>query len=144
MYLLRKISDISIILVLVTSKANMKHIDGSNMRPFLKTDGDACILNSAFIPEVMTGFKDASIDYLKLGPGATPVQQEWDYSSLFRDEKSGMLQIVRKGENIEDSRLRDSLQKYINDFKTSFPAVKITSKFQDKLQYFFINRSHIT
>ena len=65
-------------IVAVTSKINAKNADGTDidMRPFLTTDGEACILNSAFdAAAVMAGFRGSMLDYLKLGPGVTPWQQ---------------------------------------------------------------------
>ena len=72
-----------------------KHQDGSRMRPFLRTDGEACILNQAFDDEVMAALDSASIDYLKLVPGMTPVQQNLDLGTMFRDAKSTVKSVVR-------------------------------------------------
>ena len=72
-------------MVRATSHLQCKHIDGSPMRLFLKTDGEACILDTAQDEEVMACFKENSIDYLKSGPGVTPWDQEWDTGTMFLD-----------------------------------------------------------
>ena len=59
---------------LVSTMHKMKTDEGLPMRQLLSTNGEACILNEAFDPEVLVAFKDALIDYLKLGPSSTREQ----------------------------------------------------------------------
>ena len=54
---------------------NMRTDDGLPMRQLLRTDGEACILNEAFDVEVLAAFKDALIDYLKLGPSSVCIKR---------------------------------------------------------------------
>lgn len=108
---------------------------GNSYRPFLCTDGEACILNQAFDDEVMDMFTGASIDYLKLGPSATKTQQPLDASDVFRGTKSGISNIVRKGVNIENGLLRKNVGIFLNEFSREFDNVPLTSKFKAKIMY---------
>ena len=67
------------------SSMRNKNSNGQAHRSFFTTDGEANILNQAFDVDVKAAFKDASTDYLKLGPSSTKVQQSWDAGDLFRD-----------------------------------------------------------
>ena len=117
---------------LVSTMHNMRTVEGLPMRQLLRTDGEACILNEAFDPEVLAAFKDALIDYLKLGPSSTREQQEWDKWILFRDTKGGIKDVLRNGTLTEDAEIRRSLTQYFIEFANEFPNIKLTSKFKEK------------
>ena len=114
---------------------DIKDEQGIRYRSFLSTDGEACILNEAFDETVLHGFKDASIDYLKLGPSSTSSWQPWDVCDLFRGTKSGMAKVVREGTEVEDDLLRRSLTNYFTDFHLHYPDVSMSHNFKKKIIY---------
>ena len=67
----------------------LQDANGELCRNFFTTDGEACILNQAFDEEVLAAFAQAKIDYMKLGPSSTKVQQDWD-GPIFRAIKACM------------------------------------------------------
>lgn len=115
--------------------SNLLDENGDRFRNFLSTDGEACILNEAFDETVLERFKDASIDYLKLGPSSTSSWQPWDVCDLFRGIKSGMSKVVKEGVDIEDDVLRRSLMSYFIAFNTQYPQVSMTQSFKQKIIY---------
>ena len=114
---------------------DMRDENGNRYRNLLSTDGEACILNEAFDKIVLENFKEASIDYLKLGPSSTSSWQPWDVCDLFRGMKSGMSKVVKEGTDIEDDLLRRSLMSYFNAFNTQYPHVSMTQCFKNKIIY---------
>ena len=64
------------------------------MEPFLHTDGEAIIMDEAFVPAVKQAFDDAKTNYLKGGPAHTSKTQDWDCGSLFRSLQLGTAMIV--------------------------------------------------
>ena len=108
---------------------------GSRHRSFLSTDGEACILNEAFDETVIENFKEAKIDYLKLGPSSTSSWQPWDVCDLFRGVKSGLSKVVKEGIDVEDGLLRRSLMSYLVAFSSEYPHVSMTQNFKTKIIY---------
>lgn len=116
------------------ARYGLKNMNGSNMRPFLTTDGEACILEEAFDPEVKAAFREAEIDYLKLGPSATKVNQPLDGNG-FRDTKAVLKMLVKDPKDIEDTYLRKMLVEFISRFKLAYQSINITTEFQEKFIY---------
>ena len=75
-------------------------------RSMLCSDGEAIIMNAVFTPFVLAAFKAAEVDYLKLGPSCTKVQQAWDAGTLFRDAKCGLQFVVAQQYKLYDERFR--------------------------------------
>ena len=84
---------------------------------------------------MIQSFKDASVDYLKLGPSSTSSWQPWDVCDLFRGTKSGMAKVVKEGIDVEDDLLRRSLMNYLAEFHSSYPAISLTHNFKNKILY---------
>jgi hypothetical protein len=114
---------------------DLKDPDGVRYRNFLSTDGEACILNEAFDPEVIALFQEASIDYLKLGPSATKIQQPADASDGFRDAKKGIKQVTKKGVAIESLLLRTNMTECFTRLGVAFPDLQMTAAFKEKIKY---------
>ena len=93
-------------------RANTVSPDGAPLpfslkcRPMLTSDGEAIIMNTIFTDTVLSSFRDAEIDYLKLGPSCTKIQQPWDAGTLFRDAKGGLNYCVAQGYEVRDERFR--------------------------------------
>ena len=106
--------------IIVTSRkahqrGNAVSVDGSPLpfnlkaRSMLCSDGEAIIMNSVFTPYVLAAFKAAEVDYLKLGPSCTKVQQAWDAGTLFRDAKCGLQYVVAQQYKLLDERFREAI-----------------------------------
>ena len=78
-------------------------------RSMLCSDGEAIIMNALFTPFVLAAFKAAEVDYLKLGPSCTKVQQAWDAGTLFRDAKCGLKFVVAQQYKLLDERFRHAM-----------------------------------
>ena len=93
-------------------RRNPVSVDGSPLpfnlkaRSMLCSDGEAIIMNAVFTPFVLAAFKEAEVDYLKLGPSCTKVQQAWDAGTLFRDAKCGLQFVVAQQYKLLDERFR--------------------------------------
>lgn len=119
----------------VSDAMDIKNEDGTRQRAFLKTDGEACILDQAFSAEIHNQLESCGIDYLKMSPGRTSEEQEWDVSYEFNGLKDGIKQIVKSGESVENGYLQSQLEQYILDFKDAFPTVSISALFKEKWCY---------
>eukprot|EP01038_Epipyxis_sp_PR26KG_P014706 gene14706-19764_t len=109
--------------------------NGDKYRNFLSTDGEACILNEAFDPEILQLFKDACIDYMKLGPSATKIEQPADAADIFKDGKKGVAKTSEKGLKIYNNLLRLNMNAFMGRFALAFPTVVLTAAFKEKINY---------
>lgn len=65
----------------------------------------------------------AKIDYLKLGPSATNVQQPNDVATTFRDVKSGIAKVIRSGVSTENGPSRAGMKTALQNFHSEFSDV---------------------
>ena len=112
-----------------------KHLDGSDMEPFLHTDGEANIMNEAFDPVVMAAFKAASINFQKGGPSHTSKTQELDCGHTFDALKAGVVGVANNCTNVKCDVLRRSMLGVLTKFRHDFSNVPITAEFWEKIVY---------
>eukprot|EP01034_Spumella_vulgaris_P030919 gene30919-38212_t len=110
-----------------------KDVDGKPSRTFFSTDGEACILNEVFNKEVLEGFAEARVDYMKGGPSATSKHQPCDVSSNFRDFKTGMSMVGNNGVDTANPTLDSNIANYLSALQAKFPSVAISADFKPKL-----------
>lgn len=102
------------------------------MRHFLSMDGEAIILKETFDDEVQNAFKDNRIDVGKITKSDTGNHQASDRSPVFRDCKSGLEHLCKKGENISDKELERNLRQVIGEFQDRYGKC-VTSQNANKI-----------
>jgi hypothetical protein len=104
------------------------------MRPFLHTDGEANIMTEAFNSVVLQQFSDALIDYMKGGPSATSLLQEFDIDRFFDSLKACCESIAKHGISVANDTLKRNLEDLLFvPFKVAFPEAAISSDFKAKI-----------
>mmetsp|Transcript_33448 Transcript_33448/g.73683 ORF Transcript_33448/g.73683 Transcript_33448/m.73683 type:complete len:787 (-) Transcript_33448:812-3172(-) len=106
-----------------------------NMRMIFSTDGEACVLNEVFTPEVLAGFKAALVDYLKNGPSCSSKTQSADVSDNFRDWKTGLDYSTKNPEkcNSYSLTLREALEEAFKELKEKHPHITLESEYKEKV-----------
>ena len=80
-------------------------------------------------------FQAARIDYMKLGPSATKIQQPADAADGFRDAKTGVKKVSQNSVMVHNVLLRNNMVKCFNNLAIKFPELQITSACKDKIMH---------
>jgi transposase len=99
--------------------------DGEPLRMFLNTDGEAAILTEAFDRSILDAFQGLKVDYLKNGPSVTSVLQPCDVSPVFRDVRTGLDQVRKKGAITRNDVLAESIRGAIRGLMSEFSEVRM-------------------
>jgi hypothetical protein len=104
------------------------------MRSYLHTDGEANIMNEAFDPDVLHEFADALIDYMKGGPSATSLLQEFDIDHFFDSLKACCVSIAKRCTDVANDTLQKNLEERLFiPFRLAFPEAVISTDFKAKI-----------
>ena len=98
-------------------------LDGSSIRNFFSTDGEAIILKNAYKNDVLKAFDDANVDYGRVGAGSTGIHNACDRILIFRDTKAAIRIAESKRVDYSNHLLERYLRNAMNNFKSLFPHV---------------------
>lgn len=121
-----------------------------NARLFLSTDGEMIILREVLeSAEVLEAFMEARTDYMKGPPSGTSRHQPSDVSTNFRDVKTGMREVMKKGFTTSCKLLEHNLQLAFDAHNAKYHAGtnaesnKIDGEYRRKIMYGISSLVHV-
>ena len=128
--------------MLVTFLSFPQNDDGTPMRTFLSSDGEAVILQAAITEEIIANFRDSSIDYAKGPPSATSSHQSADRQSVFAEGHHHVEKQIKNNLPIVNPLLDTNLHMAFNALCLKFPSMRMSAAYKNMLVFGALHITH--